>query len=411
MKILFSAAEASSDTHAAEVLSRLRKIATESGFEAFEAFGVGGPKLRAAGLEAIVPAEDLLAMGLVEILSRLPKIRRHLVSLETAARSRRPDVAVLCDYPDFHFRLARRLKSLGIPVVCYIPPKVWAWRRGRLRTLAELYSRVLSILPFERETYAASDVAYEYVGNPLIDELPMGLTRAEARAAHGIGADEEVLLLMVGSRPSELKYHLKPMLEAAGRVQEARRSQGKPFRVLVPLPETAAPGVIEQRIAELSVARGLSIRVSYGDAWKAMKAADVGIIKSGTSSLEAAVLDCPHVVVYRAHPISEWAFRKFVRYTGAISLTNLILADGAREAPRVVRELILADFGPERMAEEALVLFLAGSRRESVLASFEKLRCMLRGTDENPSPSATAARAILQVARDAGNSTAKGNPA
>jgi lipid-A-disaccharide synthase len=410
MKILFSAAEASSDTHAAEVLSRLRKIAIENGVGSFEAFGVGGPKLRSAGLEAIVPAEDLLAMGLIEVLSRLPKIHRHLATLEAVARDRRPDVAVLCDYPDFHFRLARRLKSLGIPVVCYIPPKVWAWRRGRLRTLAELYSRVLSILPFEKETYAGSNVAYEYVGNPLIDELPLSLTREEARTVYGIGADEEVLLLMVGSRPSELKYHLEPMLEAARRVRDARRPHGKAFRVLVPLPETAAPGALERRIAELPVGRELAPRVSYGDAWKAMKAADVGIIKSGTSSLEAAVLDCPHVVVYRAHPISEWAFRHFVRYTGAISLTNLILAGGAKDAPRVVRELILEDFGPERMAEEALLLFSGESRREGVITFFGKLRNLLRGTDENPSPSATAARAILKVALGPGGSLTGRSP-
>jgi lipid-A-disaccharide synthase len=398
MRVFFSAAEASSDTHAAEVLVRLRKLAETREGGTFEAFGVGGPKLRAAGLEAIVPAEGLLAMGLVEVLSRLPKIRRDLERLEAVARERRPDVAVLCDYPDFHFKLAARLKALGIPVICYIPPKIWAWRRGRLKTLAELYTRVISILPFEKKTYAGSGVAYEYVGNPLIDELPLGLTRKQARTAYGFGDDEEVLLLMMGSRPSELKYHLEPMLEAARSVRDARRSAGKPFRILIPLPETATRGTLESRIENLSIARGLDLRVSYGDAWQAMRASDVGIIKSGTSSLEAAVLDCPHVVVYRAHPVSEWAFRTFVRYTGAISLTNLILAGGPGDPARTVRELYLDSFDPARMADEALLLFAGESRRSEVVEAFARLRTILRGENGQDSPSENAARSIYRVA-------------
>jgi lipid-A-disaccharide synthase len=203
---------------------------------------------------------------------------------------------------------------------------------------------------------------------------------------------------MVGSRPSELKYHLEPLLEAARLVRDIRRTGGKPFRILIPLPETAPRGVLESRIEGLSVASGLDLRVSYGDAWRAMKAADVGIIKSGTSSLEAAVLDCPHVVVYRAHPVSEWAFRNFVRYTGAISLTNLVLSGGPGDPTRVVRELYLDAFDPARMADEALLLFKGEARRTEVLESFEKLREILRGNGEQQSPSETAARAIFRVA-------------
>jgi lipid-A-disaccharide synthase len=392
MKILISAAEASSDTHAALLLSRLKEL--EPGLQAF---GVGGPKLRAQGLEALVRAEELLAMGFVEVLSRLPKIKGQLDLLEREARERRPDVAVVCDYPDFHFKLAARLKALGIPVVCYIPPKVWAWRKGRIRTMASLYSRVLSILPFEEKTYAGTDVRFEYVGNPLVEELPVGLTRSEARARLDIPEGAEALLLMVGSRPSEIRFHLETLIEAAARVKASRPSTGD-FRVLIPLPETAERGVVEARLKTLPAAAGLEARVSYGDAWTAMKACDAGIVKSGTSSLEAAVLDLPHVVVYRAHPVSQWIFRLFVRYAGSISLTNLISAEGGTE--KIVPELVLADFTPERMTEETLKLLPGGSAREACLRAFASLRERLRARGE--APSLRAAKAVLELGRGKG---------
>src|SRR5690606_12926572 len=168
--------------------------------------------------------------------------------------------------------LAGRFRSLGIPVVCYIPPKIWAWRKSRIHRLAELYARVLSILPFEEKTYSGSKVAFEYVGNPLIDELPVDLSRSEARNRLGIGEDEEAILLMVGSRPSELRFHLAPMLEAARKVASARAPRS--VRVLIPLPETADR---DRFLASLEVHPAkseLNLRVSVGDAWVAMKAAD-----------------------------------------------------------------------------------------------------------------------------------------
>ncbi len=391
MKVFFSAAEASSDTHAAEALKRLTALCGRRGVK-LDAFGVGGPKLRAAGLRVLLPAEELLAMGFVEVVGRLPKIRRDLARLARAAAIEKPDAAVLCDYPDFHFKLARRFRPLGFPIACFIPPKIWVWRKSRIRFLAEYYDRVLSILPFEQSTYAGSPVAFRYVGNPLMDELPLTLTRDAARTALGLGPDETVIAMLVGSRPSEFRFHLEPMLKAV-RILQDRRGGEKP-RVLVPLPETADLVLFRRRLAEIPIAQGLDLRVSRGDAWAAMKAADAGLIKSGTSSLEAALLDLPHVVVYRAHPVSEFIFKHLIRYRKPISLTNLI----APKSPgaRVVPELILERFTPGRMADElgALLGEAGSSRRAEMRGAFSEIRRVLG----ERSPSERVAEEIFALA-------------
>lgn len=390
MKVFFSAAEASSDTHAAEALKRLRILCDTRGIS-LDAFGVGGPKLRAAGLRVLLPAEELLAMGFVEVVGRLPKIRRDLDRLTEAARTERPDAAVLCDYPDFHFRLARRFRPLGFPIACFIPPKIWVWRKNRIRFLAEYYDRVLSILPFEEAVYVGSDVAFRYVGNPLMDELPLTVTRAEARAKLALRDSDSVLALMVGSRPSELRFHLAPMLEAA-RLTQAGMTDSR-LKILIPIPETADLAAFQKSVAALSGTHGLDLRISQGDAWMAIKAADAGLIKSGTSSLEAALLDLPHVVVYRAHPISELIFKHLIRYRKAISLTNLI---GARSAEsRVVPELILENFTPRKMADALLPLLREKSEAASAMReAFAGIRKILG----ERSPSERVAEEIFALA-------------
>lgn len=383
MKIFISAAEASSDTHAAEALKRLVKKLKSRGVSP-EVYGIGGPKLRAAGLRAILPAENFLAMGFVEVVKRIPQITRDLAMLEAWVAREKPAIAVLCDYPEFHFKLAVRLKRHGIRTLCYIPPKIWVWRKGRIRKLEALYDRVLSILPFEAQTYAGSNVNFEYVGNPLVDELPLDLSRKNARDSLGLSTSpgteslrksETTLLLMVGSRPSEFKFHLKPMLEAAIQMKAALGPE--PFSVLLPIPETTDLEAFKARLApvlaELPGGPELSLRVSQGDAWIAMKASDVAIVKSGTSSLEAALLGCPHLVVYHAHPFSEFLFKYLVRYRKSISLTNLIL--GRKE--RIVCELILENFTSEKMAAEAVRLLRDPEAISQMRSAFSEIRDVL----------------------------------
>jgi len=256
--------------------------------------------------------------------------------------------------------------------------------------LAQLYDRVLSILPFEVETYKGSSVKFEYVGNPLMDELPVTLTREAARKNLALPQDDCMLALLVGSRPAELSLHLEPVIRAA--VMISSRRVGVVFRM--PLPEALDLKRFQALLREVTEripgARDLDLKVSQGDAWTVLRAADAAIIKSGTSSLEAAILDCPHVVIYRAHPISEWIYQYVIRYAGSISLTNLIL--DRKKSDRVVKELILENFSPEKMTDEVLEI-LADSKKMKV--AFAEIRNRL---GESGSPSLRVAEVILEEA-------------
>lgn len=407
MKILISAAETSSDAHGAELLRELRALAasgastSESGFEAF---GAGGPKLEAAGLRRVVDAGDLLAMGFGEIIGRLPRILRALRVLAESARRQRPDVAVLIDYPDFHMRLARKLRKQGIPVVYFIPPKVWAWRSGRVRSIRELFARVLCIFPFEQDYFLEHGVDALYVGNPLLDELPLSLTREQARAKLGLDARAKVLVLMPGSRPAEIRQHLELMLDsalsAAGRLREERLlSAGERLVVRIPLPETSDSGTVRMRLDQwLESRRGdgfpLEIALSVGNAHECLCAADAGLVKSGTSTLEAALLGCPHSIVYRPGAVSRWIVRKVIRFNGSAGLANRIL--GRVLPPLAVREFLCEDATAAALASEIRELLTDEGRRGELQRAFAEVRERLKVSE---SPSRLAARAIWELGR------------
>ncbi len=407
MKILISAAEASSDVHGAELLKALKARVPAS--TELSVFGIGGPELQKEGLRTLVDARELLSMGFLEIFSRLPKIFAALETLSAAARVEKPDVAVVIDYPDFHFRLARRLKAMGIPVVYYIPPKVWVWRKKRVRLLKELFSRILCIFPFEETFYRRENVAVSYVGNPLVDELPLEVSRAESRVRMGLGGQEKVLCLMPGSRPSELRRHLEPMLEGSVRAAAEMRARGalgsqEALTLLIPLPGTADLADFSERVRswerqggwdrEASIVR---VRVSQGDAAFALKAADAAMVKSGTSTLEAALLGCPHVVMYLPNALSCWIFKNIIRYREPVGLVNLILRDAENRPIRITEELLCKQATVIRLAEESVKLLTDGALRMRMISQFDELRRLIRAGSDGVGPSARAADEILSL--------------
>ena len=399
VKILISAAEASSDAHGAALLLAL-KSAMKSQNGEVDAFGIGGPKLKEAGLRSVVDARELLAMGFTEILGRLPKIFRALRMVSVAAESERPDVAVVIDYPDFHFRLAGRLKRLGIPVIYYIPPKVWVWRKGRITKIRELFARVLCILPFEKEVYEKANVPVTYVGNPLLDELPLSLTRAEARKKLEIAHDARVLVLMPGSRPSELKRHVIPMIEAAVRAAEALKTR---LTVLMPLPASPDTRDVERLQKKISHAAHLDLskidlRTTQGNSAVCLVAGDAGLIKSGTSTLEAALLGLPSTVVYKPGWISQWIFQNLIRYKGPIGLVNLV-SGWKPGAAYLANEIICQDFTTDSITREAISLLSDEPRRQKLLAGFQALKNQMLGDAGGIGPSAVCAREIIDLLR------------
>lgn len=417
MKILISAAEASSDLHGAQLLRALREqLGRANPPETVEAFGVGGPRLQAEGLRAVVDARELLAMGFAEVVGRLPGIYRALKRIVRLAEEERPELVVVLDYPEFHFRLARRIQRLGIPIVYFIPPKVWVWRQGRVRVLRERFTQVLSILPFEVEFYKRHGMDVKYVGNPLVDELPLGLTREEARSRLGLGEAEPTLVVMPGSRPAELHHHLELMLEAAAETARRLRARGrlgpaKALEVLMPFAPTADLAAHRARVAGWmgrDPARGslLGPRLSQGDAAVCLAAADVGLIKSGTSTLEAALMGCPHAILYRSNPLSHLIFEQLVRrrFAGPVGLVNLIYGwkDGE---PWLVREFLRHRLTAGEIADELIALWLDPARRSAVLAGLTQVREQvagegLGGQNGKPlSPSRVAAAELIRIAR------------
>lgn len=340
----------------------------------------------------------MLAMGFVEILGRIARIRRALLEVVRAAEREKPDLAIVLDYPDFHFRLARKLKELGIPVIYYIPPKVWAWRKGRLQEMRGLFSRILSILPFEEPFYRDAGVPVSYVGNPLADELPLGTSKEESRRSLGLPAGSKVLVIMPGSRPSELKMHLELMLVAASRAASSLREK---LIVLLPVPETIPDEPVRERVRAVSYDRSaIEVRVTRGNSGLCLLAADAGLIKSGTSTLEAALLGCPHVIVYRTHWLTSLIYRAFVRYRGPVGLTNLV-SGGTEPRPRsgyVVPEILLDAATPKVLADEVIGLFTNAEARDRMSRGMKDVRELL--LKAGSSPSRVAAGAVFEMARE-----------
>jgi lipid-A-disaccharide synthase len=356
-EVLIVATEASADMHAARVLEELRAARPD-----VVAFGMGGPKLRAAGLEALRHAEEMSVMGIGEVLPKIPVILGILRELAAAAAARRPPVALLVDSPDFNLRLAKRLKRAGIKVVYYVSPSVWAWRRGRVKTIARVVDRMLCILPFEERFYEGTGVSARFVGHPLA-----GRARPEAvalyRGALGLGAGRTTVALVPGSRRSELKRIFPAMLDAA----ELIRARHPDAQFVVPV----APGIPASALTPyLARHATLAVTLAPGATDAAVGASDVALVKSGTSVLETALMLRPMVVVYRLSWLSYLVGRLFVRLAH-FALVNLLAGR------TVVPELLQREATGERMAAELERLLPEGPERAEQLRGLEEVRALL----------------------------------
>ncbi|BDG06045.1 lipid-A-disaccharide synthase [Anaeromyxobacter oryzae] len=356
-EILIVAGEASADLHAARALDELRRMRPD-----LRAFGVGGPKLRAMGLEVLAPAEDISVMGLVEVLPRIPRILGILRALARAAAERRPRAALLVDLPDFNLRLAARLKKLGIPVVYYVSPTIWAWRQGRARKIAKVVDRMLCILPFEERFYEGTGVSARFVGHPFAEKPPPSAPDAY-RVELGLARARTTIALVPGSRRSELQRLLPPMLDAAERLKAAHPDA----QFVVPVAPTLARAALEPYLAQHA---GLEVTLVDGHTEEVVGASDAALVKSGTSTLETALMLRPMVVVYKLSWLSYLVGRLLVRIAH-FALVNILAGRG------LVPELLQGEANPERMAAEIERLLGDRTARESQLAGLREVRASL----------------------------------
>ncbi len=373
LDILVVAGEASGDVLGGELLRVLRTRRPE-----LHAFGMGGQRLQAAGLERLFDASEISVVGITEVLPRLPRIWRVFRALVKAAAERRPDVAVLVDAPDFNLRLAARLRRLGIPVVFYVSPTVWAWRRGRVRQIARDVERMLCILPFEEAFYRPYGVKAVYVGSPVAARLPAPDTPAVFRRALGLDVHRPTLAVLPGSRTGELRRCLPPLVQSAALV--ARDHPG--LQIVVPL----APGVDAARVAASFRAHGLEPVLVEGRAAEVAGASEVVLVTSGTAALEAGLMLRPLVVVYRVSALSALLARLLVR-VAYVSLVNLLAGR------RVVPELLQGALTPANVLAEVRRVWDPGPERKAMLDGLEEVRALLGNSDA----SERAATQVLEV--------------
>lgn len=379
-RVMISCGEASGDLYAAALSRELTASAPGA-----EVFGFGGPRLAAAGADLVGDYRGISVTGLVEVVKLLPKTYAMYRRLIEAARARRPDVFVAIDFPDFNFRLARAMGALGVPVVYYIGPQLWAWRPGRLRTLERLVDRVLVIFPFEREIYERAGVPVEFVGHPLVDLVSDVVPRDRLLASVGLDPAAPVVALLPGSRPNELRQILPVLVEGAALVAATRPATQ--FVV------ARAPNLDAALFAPIEAARprhGLRVVTVDGQTDSVLAAADAVVTASGTATIQTALHERPMVIVYRLSPLTYRLGIRFVR-VDTYGMVNLVAGR------RVVPELIQHGFTPGAMAAEVGRYLDDPGHAEATRAALRAVKTQLGGSGA----SRRAADAVLRVARGA----------
>jgi lipid-A-disaccharide synthase len=309
-RVLLVAGEASGDLHGGFLVQELQRQ-----LPGVDVAAVGGDHLRACGIDILADVRLLSAAGLVEIVSSLRRHHRVMELLKQQMDQQRPDVVVLVDYPGFNMFVAKEAKKRGIPVFFYIAPQVWAWGKGRAKKMERLIERLAVIFPFEEAIFNAHGRNFaRYVGHPLVDELHVSGTREQIRERHGLSLDQPLLVLMPGSRRSEVRLLLPSMLQAAQQL----KSDGWQVVLL------KAPTIDRSYLEEVMEGRPLPVSLIDGDAYNLLHAADAGVIASGTATLEAALLGCPHVILYRFSRLT-YLIAKLVIGRRIIGLPNVIL--------------------------------------------------------------------------------------
>jgi lipid-A-disaccharide synthase len=336
MKLMMVAGELSGDTHGGALLAGLRQR-----LPGLEAFGIGGPRMQAAGLRAIHGLAELQVHGLLEIVAHLPRLYRVLWRMEALLDSERPDAVLLIDYPGFNLKLAAAARRRGIPVLYYSSPQIWAWRGGRIGTIARAVTKIVVLFPFEEALYRKAGVDAEFLGHPLVGEAAPADQVAALERRLGGAEGPPVAALMPGSRPSELARILPTLLAAVRLIEQA----GWHGRWVLPLAPTLDAEAVRQQVA----AAGVPVWVEPGAFLPTLKLARLAVVASGTATLQVALAGIPFVVVYRVAPFSFWLARRFA-YVRHFAIVNIL---AGRE---IVPELLQDALTPERVRDAFLKL-------------------------------------------------------
>jgi lipid-A-disaccharide synthase len=367
--ILLSAGEASGDMYAARLATALKQRLD------VELFGMGGPQMRAAGVEIIADYSEVAVVGITEILRHLPSLLQAMERLVNAAEHRKPALAILTDFPGFHLRLARKLKPKGICNVYYICPQFWAWRPWRVNLVRRRFAKALCIFPFEEKFFSGAGVPTKFIGHPLVGAVAATKNRKEFCESHQLDASRAIVTILPGSRAGELNHHMPVLQQAVSLINGKVPAQ---FVVAAAHPQD----VEELKHGWLA---GLTMRVVEEETYNALAAGNAAIVSSGTATVETALLNVPMVVIYRVSPLTAALAKPLVR-TPHFAMVNLIAEK------RVVPELVQDDFTPERVASETLTLLQEPNAREAQRRGLEEVRKRL-------GPPGAVERAAEEIAR------------
>jgi lipid-A-disaccharide synthase len=372
--LLLSCGEPSGDLYAGALTRALHALSP-----ATKVSGLGGPEFRDAGGELVEDFRGLAVTGLTEAIAKLPRSQKTMTHLFSLARARRPDAIVLVDFPDFNLRLAARVKTLGVPVVYYISPQIWAWRASRIDVIRKVADLMLVIFPFEEAIYRKAGVPVEFVGHPLVDIAKPASSREAFLSNLGLAPDAPTVAVLPGSRPNEVSRILPDLVGAAARI----RSSVPRAQFLI-----ARAPYLDDRLFEPARQLGSAPAVTVaGDTDTVLASADVALTASGTATVQAAIHDTPMVVVYRVSPLTYRLGRRLVK-VDTFAMVNLIAGE------RIVPELIQDAFTPDAVAKAAVEMLTVADRSRQIRAGLARVRAKLGG----PGASRRAAEAILRIA-------------
>ena len=380
MRILISAGEASGEFYGAELMQALRRqlSQTEPNTD-IEFFGVGGDLMRAAGCDLLVDAKEIAEVGIIEVVKHIPTIYRRFRQVVREAERRRPDAAVLIDFPDFNLRLARELHQRGVPVIYYVSPQLWAWKQRRIERVRKYVRQMLVIFPFEERFYHERGITAQFVGHPLADLPAPSVTREQFAAEYKLNPERQWIALLPGSRHGEVSRILPVLLQAA-------QLLGPDYVYTIPIASTLAADWVASFLRGYS---GPPITLTR-DARATLLHARAAVVASGTSTLEAALIGTPFAMVYQVAPLTWTLGRRLVK-VDRFAMVNLI---AERD---VVPELVQTEFTPQRVCTELRRILPEGEARATMIAGFHEVRQRLASNEARGSASERAARAVLSV--------------
>jgi lipid-A-disaccharide synthase len=350
-----------------------------------EIFGCGGDAMRQAGVDTAVDSHQIAIAGITEVVAGIPRVYRAFHKLLDELDRRHPQLAILIDFPDFNLRLARQLKKRRIPVVYFVSPQVWAWRKGRVKTLKQRIAKMIVIFDFEEEIYKQAGVPVEYVGHPLVNMVRPHLTREEFFAKAGLDPSIQTIALLPGSRQKEVIANLPAMLDAATRLTANRKLQ-----FVIPVALTIDPHWLESILRQFHVGRA-SVSTAVQSTYDALQHSEVAVVASGTATLEAALRERPMVVVYRVSAFT-WLVGKLLVKVPHYSIVNIL----ARK--ELVPELMQQDFTAANVAARVEYLLDHPEAREEMIRGFQALKLRL-GEDGAIERAADAMVEVLQSSR------------